>query len=377
MTGEMEGIIELGGAAAVEVAASTIANRGEQSSDKCRNCHAPLMGPYCAICGQEQDSHRRTVRGLAHDFVKDVVNFDSRILRTARALLFQPGELACAYREGRTRPYTPPVRLYLFVSLIFFLILSFANIGILQVAVQVKGEAKFSGYIKSPYVLKINSNSKIDPKTIAEARKFGIDLEAGKLEPGAAPIITGDVRFFAPIGSVQSQLPPQTLKMISAARQRVAQKLNNTPFAGSDRVLQGVEHIAKDPAAINGPLTTWVPRMLFLLVPLFAAVLMAFYFRARKHYYYVDHLVFALNYFCAAFVILLITAGLVQLLPGAIVALLTLFGLGAYLLLAMKRFYGQGWARTTVKFLASMAIYLIFILGPAILIVVVMSISEA
>jgi hypothetical protein len=377
MSGEMEGIIELGGAAAVEVAASAIANRGEQSLDKCKNCHAPLVGPYCAICGQEQDSHRRTVRGLVHDFVKDLVNFDSRILRTARALLFQPGELACAYREGRTRPYVPPVRLYLFVSLIFFLILAFANLGILQVAVQIRGEAKFSSYIKSPYVVKINPNSKIDSKTIAEARKFGIDLQPGKLEPGAAPIITGDLRFFAPIGSVQSRLPPQTLEMISKARQRVAQKLTNTPFAGSDRVLQGVEHIAKDPAAINGPLTVWVPRMLFLLVPLFAAVLMAFYFRARKHYYYVDHLVFALNYFCAAFVILLVTAGLVQILPGFIVAWLTLLGLGAYLLIAMKRFYGQGWVRTTIKFAASMAIYLIFILGPAIVIVVLMSISEA
>jgi hypothetical protein len=225
--------------------------------------------------------------------------------------------------------------------------------------------------------VKINPNSKIDSKTIAEARKFGIDLQPGKLEPGAAPIITGDLRFFAPIGSVQSRLPPQTLEMISKARQRVAQKLTNTPFAGSDRVLQGVEHIAKDPAAINGPLTVWVPRMLFLLVPLFAAVLMAFYFRARKHYYYVDHLVFALNYFCAAFVILLVTAGLVQILPGFIVAWLTLLGLGAYLLIAMKRFYGQGWVRTTIKFAASMAIYLIFILGPAIVIVVLMSISEA
>lgn len=377
MTGEMEGIIELGGAAAVEVAASTIANRGEQSSDKCKNCHAPLMGPYCAICGQEQDSHRRTLKGLTHDFVKDVVNFDSRILRTARALLWQPGELACAYREGRTRPYVPPVRLYLFVSLIFFLILSFANIGILQVAVQIKGEAKFTSYVKSPYVLKINPNSKIDASTIAEARKFGIDLRPGKLEPGAAPIITGDVRFFAPIGSVQSQLPPQTLELISKARQRVAKKLTNTPFAGSDRVLQGVEHIARDPAAINGPLTVWVPRMLFILVPLFAAVLMAFYFRARKHYFYVDHLVFTLNYFCAVFVILLITAGLAQLLPGPLVALLTLFGLGGYLLIAMKRFYGQGWLRTTVKFASSMAIYLSFILGPAIVIVVLMSISEA
>lgn len=376
MTGEMEGIIELGGAAAVEVAASAIANRG-QPLEKCKNCHAPLVGPYCAICGQEQDTHRRTLKGLTNEFVKDVVNFDSRILRTARALLFEPGELACAYREGRTRPYVPPVRLYLFVSLIFFLILSFANIGILQVAVQIKGEAKFTSYVKSPYVLKINPNSKIDAKTIAEARKFGIDLQPGKLEPGAAPIITGDVRFFAPIGSVQSELPPQTLELISKARQRVAKQLTNTPFAGSDRVLQGVEHIAKDPAAINGPLTVWVPRMLFILVPLFAAVLMAFYFRARKHYYYVDHLVFTLTYFCAVFVILLITAGLVQILPGFIVAWLTLFGLGAYLLLAMKRFYGQDWLRTAVKFAASMAIYLIFILGPAILIVVVMSISEA
>ena len=364
------------GQPAVEVAAEALAQRGEPLA-KCRNCYAPLVGPYCAICGQEQNTHRRTIKGLTNDFVKDVVNFDSRLLRTARALLFEPGELACAYREGRTRPYVPPVRLYLFVSLVFFLILSFANIGILQVAVQVRGEAKFSGNISAPYVVKINSNSKIDAKTIAEARKFGIDLEPGKLEPGAAPIITGDVRFFAPIGSVQSRLPPETLKLISTARQTLAKKLTNTPFAGSDRVLQGVEHIAKDPAAINGPLTVWVPRMLFLLVPLFAAVLMAFYIRARKHYYYVDHLVFTLNYFCAAFVILLITAGLVQFLPGFFVAWLTLFGLGAYLLLAMKRFYGQGWLRTTVKFLASMAIYLIFILGPAIVIVVLMSISEA
>ncbi len=269
------------------------------------------------------------------------------------------------------------LRLYLFVSLLFFLILAFANLGILQVAVHVNGQAKFTSNLKAPYVLKINPNSKVDPKTIAEARKFGIDLQPGKLEADAVPIISGDVRFFAPIGSVQSQLPPGTLEMIGQMRSRVAKQFANTPFTGSDRVLEGIQHIAKDPAAINGPLSVWVPRMLFLLVPLFAAVLMAFYFRARKHYYYVDHLVFTLNYFCAAFVILLLTAGAIQILPGWIVGWATLLALGAYLLLAMKRFYGQGWLRTTIKFAASMAIYLIFILGPAIVIVVVMSISEA
>lgn len=375
MAGETGSLVETGGATAAEVAVAG-GNAPRVPLKKCNNCHAPLMGPYCAICGQEQDSHRRTLGALTQDFVKDVVNLDSRLLRTARALLFQPGELACAFREGRTRPYVPPVRLYLFVSLVFFLILSVTNLGILQVAVEVKGQAVFNND-GSPYVLKINSQSKIDPQLIEKARKIGIDLEPGKVESGAAPIIMGDLRFFAPIGSVQSRLPPQALELISKARENVARKLTNTPLAGSDRVLQGVEHIARDPAAINRPLTAWVPRMLFLLVPLFAAVLMAFYFRARQHFYYVDHLVFTLNYFSAAFVILLITAGLVQLLPGWIVAWLTLAGLGAYLLIAMKRFYGQDWLATAFKFAASMAIYLTFILAPAILIVVLMSISEA
>ena len=60
------------------------------------------MGPYCAICGQEQNTHRRSVTGLAHDFVTDIVNFDSRIMRTAKALLLEPGELTRAFREGHT-----------------------------------------------------------------------------------------------------------------------------------------------------------------------------------------------------------------------------------------------------------------------------------
>jgi len=314
---------------------------------------------------------------LLRDIFKDIVNFDSRILRTGHALLIQPGELARAFREGRTRPFVPPMRLYLFVSLIFFLTLSFANIAILQIAVQVNGQAHLAGGAQKPFVLQINPATKVDPQTVARAKQFGIDLQPGKLEPGAVPIITGDVRFFAPIGSVQSQLPPETLKMISDLRARVSKELVKTPFAGSDRVLQGVEHIAKDPAAINGPLTVWVPRMLFLLVPLFAAVLMVFYIRARKAFFYVDHLVFTLNYFSTTFVILLVTAAAAQVFPGIAVAVATVFALGAHLLFAMKRFYGQSWARTALKFAGSMAVYLIFILGPALVAVIVMSISEA
>src|SRR5882724_11123314 len=102
MVDDLEAIVELSGAAAVELAASALAERGARAAN-------------CANCGKPPHTHRRSVRSLVHDFVVDFVNFDSRILRTARALLFQPGELPAAFREGRTQRYVPAIRLYLFV----------------------------------------------------------------------------------------------------------------------------------------------------------------------------------------------------------------------------------------------------------------------
>ena len=120
---ELEAILETGGAAAVEIAASALAERGG-TVGQCANCGHPIIGPYCAICGQPINTHRRSLGHLLHEFFKDIVSFDSRILRTARAITMQPGELPKAFREGRTQAYMPAVRLYLFVSLIFFLMLS-------------------------------------------------------------------------------------------------------------------------------------------------------------------------------------------------------------------------------------------------------------
>lgn len=98
----------------------------------CGNCAAPVLGKYCGQCGQAVETHRRSVLHLLHDLIKDIASFDSRILRTVRALFLKPGELPAAFREGRTQRYVPPIRLYLFVSLIFFLFLSTTNIAIVQ-----------------------------------------------------------------------------------------------------------------------------------------------------------------------------------------------------------------------------------------------------
>ena len=89
---ELEAILETGGAAAVEIAASALAERGG-TVGHCANCGHPMIGPYCAVCGQPINTHRRSLGHLLHEFFKDIISFDSRILRTARALLLEPGEL--------------------------------------------------------------------------------------------------------------------------------------------------------------------------------------------------------------------------------------------------------------------------------------------
>ena len=130
-------------------------------------------------------------------------------------------------------------------------------------------------------------------------------------------------------------------------------------------IYSSINHIAADPAALNGPLTTWLPRALFLLLPLYALLLALFHIRRRKDFYLVDHLVFSLNIHTFAFVTLIAAAGLAQFVPGEFVAWLLFATISLYIFLAMKRFYEQGWILTTAKFLFVSGIYTVFFLLPA------------
>ena len=123
--------------------------------------------------------------------------------------------------------------------------------------------------------------------------------------------------------------------------------------------------LATDPAALNGAITAWVPRILFLLLPLFALLLAAFYRRQAHEFLFVDHLVFSLSFHSFAFVLLLLAALAAQFLPGEAVAWVFIVVVPLYLLLAMRRLYRQSWFWTGVKFASLITIYTMFFLFPA------------
>jgi hypothetical protein len=94
----------------------------------CANCGAPLGGRYCSGCGQEARSLHQPLRGLVAEWAGDVLAFDSRLARTFRRLVRRPGGLTVDVWEGRRARYVPPLRLYLFVSFFFFVILAWLDV---------------------------------------------------------------------------------------------------------------------------------------------------------------------------------------------------------------------------------------------------------
>jgi hypothetical protein len=99
---------------------------------QCRNCQKAFDGSFCPNCGQKDVDLGRPFWELLGEVVKETLEIDGRAYRTVRYLLTKPGALTAEYLAGRRRSYTPPLRLYLVISVSFFLLVAWlAGRGVL------------------------------------------------------------------------------------------------------------------------------------------------------------------------------------------------------------------------------------------------------
>ena len=372
MTDDLGAIAELGGAAAVELAASALADRGAKP-ENCKNCGAPVLASYCSVCGQQRDLHRHTIPYLFHHLFAELGSFDGRVVRTLVALLFRPGELPLAFHQGRTRRYMPAVRLYLFSSLLLFLTLSVTHLALVQVELR---------EVPNAYTVRAMPNGAISilsnghagspiPATVAHG------IADKSLSPGVHSGLTVGVHFFRPIGQFHQHITPEGWARIAELKESILRAVGNDKYSWTARnALSMIEKLARDPAALNDYLTAWIPRVFFLLLPLFALLLGLLYFRQRRNFFFVDHLVFSFSIHSFVFAVLILAVGASQVLPGGLVAKLFFLLIAVYLLVGLKRFYGQGWVASAAKFTALSFMYVVFCLGPALTLVTIWGFIE-
>ncbi|MCB0794771.1 MAG: DUF3667 domain-containing protein [Flavobacteriales bacterium] len=94
------------------------------ANDTCPNCGTSLEEGmrFCPACGQEQRERVVPLGQLFQDVLRENFAFDSKFFRSVPLLFFRPGSLTKEFIAGRHVRYIPAVRLYVFVSVIAFLV---------------------------------------------------------------------------------------------------------------------------------------------------------------------------------------------------------------------------------------------------------------
>ena len=97
--------------------------------NSCLNCKHTLeiTDRFCSHCGQINSNKKLSFKDFFIEFFSGLFAYDSRLHRTIRALLFQPGKISKDYTQGKRIRYANPFRFYLTASILFFLIYSFTD----------------------------------------------------------------------------------------------------------------------------------------------------------------------------------------------------------------------------------------------------------
>lgn len=326
----------------------TIAETRLSGSDQCQNCGTELQGPYCHYCGQPDKNFFRFFPALLREMMGDLLDLDSRLTRTLKPLLFQPGKLANDYMHGRRFRYTSPVRLYLFSSIVFFLLAGF--ITSFEIQRELAGNT-------DPVSQETTVEAQAKPE-ITDQPEIQETLDKEKLDPLTATEDNAPWTITLDLDEDGNEVDAVTLPF-------VPQRLNdwiNEELAKSESKGESIE---ADPTIITDKIFEMLPMTVFILLPVFALLLKFFYMFSNR--YYTEHLIFALYNHSFVFVLatvmfalesggsLLVSQGWIT--KSGMVAtvldwqsLLLLIWMPLYFWFALKRFYQQGWLLTSVKF---------------------------
>ncbi|MEO3866799.1 DUF3667 domain-containing protein [Rheinheimera fenheensis] len=291
-----------------------MSNNMDTLARQCDNCFTTLQGDFCHQCGQEKKSYIRNVSGVVTEFFGEFSNWDTRVWRTLLPLWFRPGYLSQRYVSGHRVPYVPPLRLYLFTSIIAFLLLA-----------------------------------KLLPDNGLNINNASADLPS---------VVSGE-----PVSPEQFQQELFSQMQTDAKEQAMALPLLSSET--NSEFERKIAQLSANPKQAINKFFSLAPQMMLLLLPLFALLLKLVYVRSER--YYMEHLIVALHshsfilQFSVLYLALELLAQSVSLawLSQSVKWLANgvLLWMPVYLMLCQKYYYRQSWGKTLVKFWLVSSVY--------------------
>ncbi len=252
---------------------------------ECSNCGTRLETSYtyCPHCGQENHDLNIPLRHLLGEALEGIFHFDIKSFRTIQALTFKPGFVTSEFINGKRVGYVAPVRLYIFISFLFFLLLSLSP-----------GSHESVSSTDSPRTTKGITYNGINSQELRGLQQAQLD------------------------SLMQSR--GMALTMLNRYMVRQISRIGTEGQEGFNHLLmKGISY------------------MMFVLMPLFA--LFVFLLNRKKAQYYIGALIFSIHYF--SFVFLLLTALLVvnRIAETSLILVVPIIICPVYLYLAMRHMY--------------------------------------
>ena len=306
----------------------------------CRNCGARVPARFCASCGQSRDIHVLSMQEVMGDVTHSLLHLDSRAWRTLRALALKPGVLTNEFIAGRHQLYLPPFRLYLVISILFFTLTALLPEG-QWLHTDAEGET-----------------------VVAFGRPAGQD-EAARRGQDAGEVVD------EVIGEIRGDPPATDTGTGDAAGDRAPCDLD---FAGSrlapfePRIEEACRKLRADGGKRLGEVfLANAPKLMFVFLPLMAAVAMLFYWRPRR--LYAEHLVMFLHTHALLFLLLAASNALEAVAASGLPLTGWLYAASGLLLAyvpwyvyrAMRVVYGNGPLLTAAKFAAISLLYFVLL----------------
>jgi hypothetical protein len=326
----------------------------------CRNCghYLPPSSLYCPQCGQKDTDGRLTFGQLMQEFLANLLNLDSKIFRTLGALC-RPGKLTVEYFLGKHARYYHPVRLFIVAAGLLTAMVT------ITVSKAMEGDSTEFDRKKQLHQEKLfyNRMDSISQRVRREfpQQKVGEALDTMKQRfVGAKDFAAADsFEVNDPFGLMEKKNKKVAMDdMMDLTEDRLIEKYKIEGFWQKLVFRQNIR-IGKSQTGFLVYMLGNILWMMLVMMPMLALVLKLLYI--RRGYLYFEHLIFSFHTHTFVFLVFAFLMVFRKWVSGWLVGI-SFPAVGVYLFFAMRRFYGQGWLKTFVKFaLANFLYFFLFI----------------
>lgn len=302
-------------------------SRKLRSETDCLNCGAEVKGHYCSECGQPNYEPRESFRHILTHFITDYLHLDEKFFSSLKYLLFKPGFLTNEFNAGKRVKFVHPFRLYIFITIVFFIVQS----------VDQKHKNK-----KDNDPIRIDTLSNEQQETLQDTIVY--DNGEIAVDKGFEQVSDTSVEQYL---ARQDSLPEEQRDgFIKRYFNKKTITANKNDFNFGDKV--------------NETFKKNIPKMMFLILPIFALILSMFF--RKKKLFYVEHFYHSVYLHSFFYLYMLLFALIAFIVPEAwktYITIVSLTGLFVYFYKSLMKVYEENAVFTLLKIVFILILYFI------------------